>query len=379
MLHIRNEPRSPSRCRQDDGIAILLVALLAVVLLVVAAFAIDLGQLYAQRRQTQNGTDSAAMAGARAIDQVRFKTPTPDQPDTIYTAIRRSITEHLEGQTGEFHCWLTGTTGERLLPTADACASAAAMTSAFNSLTTGPRALSPVAGVEVSARQTRATFLARVVGQKQTTAETSAAATIQPYLGGTGSPFVVCGVKAADSTSYDIMKADGTLVDGVVGQSFAIQGSQVPTCGANSSAKGLNGASTIVVGKPCPSSLPPFSPACDMTLARVGNRFDGEVSATVAGAVPCTAAQLQLDAPPCDLLVPIADYGYGNGNGNGPEGPVRFHIVGWVVMHVTPGPNGQAKYIGEVLGGSNGVITGGTGSTSPVTSSGTPRVIKLVK
>ena len=55
-----------SRIRRDDaGAVIVFVALMMVVLLGMGALVIDVGQLYAERRELQNGADAAALAVAQ--------------------------------------------------------------------------------------------------------------------------------------------------------------------------------------------------------------------------------------------------------------------------------------------------------------------------
>src|SRR5436305_14854995 len=62
------------RARRDEqGFSIVLVALLMVAMLIIAAIALDGGQAYADHRQMQNAADAAALAGARALEQVRFR------------------------------------------------------------------------------------------------------------------------------------------------------------------------------------------------------------------------------------------------------------------------------------------------------------------
>lgn len=57
------------RGRGDDGLAIVMAALLLVVLMIFAAFALDLGQVAAARRTDQGAVDAAAMGGAISAAQ----------------------------------------------------------------------------------------------------------------------------------------------------------------------------------------------------------------------------------------------------------------------------------------------------------------------
>jgi hypothetical protein len=50
------------RLRRDEGLVLVLVAGLLVILLGMAALAVDLGSLYSERRQLRNGADAAALA-----------------------------------------------------------------------------------------------------------------------------------------------------------------------------------------------------------------------------------------------------------------------------------------------------------------------------
>ena len=49
-----------------------------VFMLIIVAIVIDGGQAYTDRRRTQNATDAAALAGARAVGQTRFAGATAD-------------------------------------------------------------------------------------------------------------------------------------------------------------------------------------------------------------------------------------------------------------------------------------------------------------
>jgi Flp pilus assembly protein TadG len=59
--------RRTARCRADDGLAMILVALTLVVLMIFAAFAVDLGALYNLRRQDQSAADSASLGAAQEL------------------------------------------------------------------------------------------------------------------------------------------------------------------------------------------------------------------------------------------------------------------------------------------------------------------------
>ena len=67
-----------ARRRDDDrGITIVMMALSLVALCAIGGMAIDGGAAYANRRQSQNAADSAALAGTIILDDIR----TGDQTD----------------------------------------------------------------------------------------------------------------------------------------------------------------------------------------------------------------------------------------------------------------------------------------------------------
>jgi hypothetical protein len=61
-------PMTGGRARDDRGLAIVFTALLLVVLMIFAALALDLGNLYSARRNDQNAADASALGGAIILD-----------------------------------------------------------------------------------------------------------------------------------------------------------------------------------------------------------------------------------------------------------------------------------------------------------------------
>ena len=59
------------RTDDDRGLAMVLVALVMVVLLVFAAFVVDVGAVYNLRRQDQSAADSAALAAAQELSSMK--------------------------------------------------------------------------------------------------------------------------------------------------------------------------------------------------------------------------------------------------------------------------------------------------------------------
>lgn len=65
-----------SRLRRDDGVVVLIVALLAVALLVIAGMVVDLGDARQQRREAAAAADAGALAGAEALN---LDSPSPSE------------------------------------------------------------------------------------------------------------------------------------------------------------------------------------------------------------------------------------------------------------------------------------------------------------
>jgi hypothetical protein len=332
-----------------------MVALLSVVLLMFAAIAVDGGQAYAQRRATQNAADAAAMAGTRAVYKVRFEGASKD---TVLDAVDRALTEN----GAEWHeCYIINASRARI--SGDFC--------------TTPTALNPVnfeadlaAGVEVVATQGRETFFAGVAGFDETTAKANAAATVQPFAGGTGSPFIVCGVLANDG--WDIWDTVNNRVKPeAIGLTINLQVSndnpsfEFKQCGAGEAFKGkaVEGT-TIKVG--------------EWTGGDNGNGFDYDIQVQVAGQTPCPEGG-PFDG--CYMLLPIASHGCGNGKAKEPYGDcdgTELFIVGWTVWQVFGDGHGNPKYTGTLVGAPS-PTTGGSTTEGDVGSAASPYAIKLVE
>src|SRR5947209_4140299 len=88
--------------RDEQGFSIVLVALLMVAMLIIAAIALDGGQAYADHRQMQNAADAAALAGARALEQVRFRGTSVTDVGT--QALGQATDNGASSSTGHYSC-----------------------------------------------------------------------------------------------------------------------------------------------------------------------------------------------------------------------------------------------------------------------------------
>jgi Flp pilus assembly protein TadG len=373
------------RVRADRGLTLVLVALLTVVILMMAALAIDGGVAYQTHRQSQNAADSGAMAGARALEKVKFfpicsaLVPAPCTTFTTNAAIRDEILREAQ-QTGAdtaaagVQCYLLDANKVRVGP--EFCASNIDPTSTSVAL---------AFGVEVRAVRTRATYFAKVAGYGTTAASGTAKAFVFNFVGGTGSPFVTCGVSGGvidPSYSYNLVAPNGfggySLVSGAVGAYYQIQGSQNPTCGA---------ASNTFKGKSDGNIIPALPYDVGITT---GNGFSNQIQVTVAGLKPCAAGATVFDG--CGMLIPIADRAVPGTTGTA----TKMHVVTWLAFQVwgsgnsysfagsnsdpigtscgnpiTPG--GSMKYCGKLLGTAS--VTGGKGSG--IGTVGLPHILYL--
>ncbi|MGZ4705249.1 MAG: pilus assembly protein TadG-related protein, partial [Acidimicrobiales bacterium] len=391
---LRRRPAGPAindrrgRFGGDDGITAVLVALLLVVLLLFAALAIDGGMAYQSHRQTQNAADTGAMAGVRVLEQLKFypvcslSVPAPCTSFTSTASIRSEILHEAQGtgadatSTGVV-CYLLDGNKQRI--GTELCASNVPPTTTT---------LAAASGLEVKAAQTKHTYFASVSGFNQTQTSSVAKAFIYNFTGGTGSPFLICGTRAtmpsgyspAINWSYDLVMPNGsggyTLVSGAAGRYYQIQGSQNPTCGADSNTfKGKGSGETI-------NTLP-----YDSGIT-TGNGFQNDIQLSVAGIKPCAPGATVFDG--CGMIVPVVDSSSGSG------ASTTMHVVTWLAWQVwgsgnsyafagSPSdpvgtscgnpisPGGSMKYCGRLLGTAS--ITGGGGSGPGI--AGQPHVLRL--
>lgn len=82
-----SEPRTMRRLKDDDGAVAVVVAVLMVVGMLFAAIVIDVGAVYSERRQLQNGADAAALALARECALAPADTTCVATPERIATAL----------------------------------------------------------------------------------------------------------------------------------------------------------------------------------------------------------------------------------------------------------------------------------------------------
>lgn len=326
--HIRYETGE----RSERGAILIFMALSMTAVLMVASIVIDGSQAYSQRRSMQNAADLSALAGARALDEVK------------YAGANWSIVDAAAQGLG----------GDNRAESVE-CTVITNVGTAIGGCEQGWAVLMPTAaGVRVRATDVRSTTFAELTGQKTVTASATSAATIQTLVG-TGSPFVICG--NAQVGGYPILNSDNTINASTATAmgTVEIQSSQVPTCGAGSAFKGKIADDDFTV----PGWL----------HADNGNGYEQDINVQVAGATACPSGG-PFDG--CDMLIPIADQGQGNGTA------IQMRAVAWAVFHITSGAKANPKYYGTFRSGS-AVVTGGRTNVALPANDATPRVIRIIE
>ena len=325
----------------EQGFSIVFVALMMVVMLSIAAFAIDLSQAYASRRQMQNAADDASLAATRALDKARRSLYANTGLNDAVASTAADVANVRNGsQAALYSC----TVIDRLQNAIASCSPSLGWTG--SSQNGGP------AGVFVQTGITQNTFFAGLIGQSTTTARALAAATIQPLKQASG-PFIVCG--SASNDGYDILNPDGSInpTKAAALGTFPIQAAQLPRCNGPAAFKGkaADGSATFTV------------PGID--VGDNGNGYSGAIANVVANAVPCpTDGSPILD---CDLVLPVAD------STNG----FNFHVTALGVFHVTGNGLGDPKYLARFVANLN-TATSGQGSAANC-GLGSICLIKLVQ
>jgi hypothetical protein len=312
-----------NRTNTDErGATLVFIALALTGVLAVATLAIDGGRLFTARRQTQNATDVGAVAGASALFAYQYAgaTGAPRDTTTIWSAVQAKLTQN--NASSATSCVLVTSQGNPAVDlngNVEPCATA-----------TDPELLA-AAGVQVGGSLVQQGTFSGVVGVNQYSASSTSTATVQP-LGGTASPFIVCG--AAD-LGWNFLNPNGTINPLNAGHLGAIplewsQLGQGYDCNAPTSKfKGLASQNAGVV-----------APGQYEGITN-GNRYSAAVANAVAGQVPCPP---DLNATPittpCDLIIPVAD-----GANTSPSNP-ELHIVNFAIFQVSPASGGGVKYTG---------------------------------
>jgi Flp pilus assembly protein TadG len=288
-------------------LAIMLLALLAIVALV-----IDGGQAYAQRRQMQNAVDAASMAGAGAIDDVRFG----GKPYTVVSTVVNNVATE-NGADEVMLCDVIRKDGTSI----GSCSNAVAVND------------SAAVGVKVRVKDIRKTAFGRVVGIETVEAVTDAAATIQPIVGAKA-PWAICSSGAA----YDFLTPDYKVdpVKAAALGEIVIQGSQIykddNNCDAKSGGGGGGASFKGVIGGP-------FVQAGTVTIVPndPGNNLPAGWQEAL---VPCPVAPTTNSC----VLLPVAYKVEGTGSN------AAVYTADFAYFRVREGQTGNDQMLGTFVG-----------------------------
>lgn len=164
------------RCEDERGATLVILAMATTAILGLAGLALDGGRIYGERREMQNASDSAAMAGTRQLD--RYVTGQALDASTIDDAVRDTA-EKNGADRDEVTCQLVRFDRSIIEP----CPTGVTM---------APATKAVAAGVLVTTSATKDTFFMRVLGSETFTARGDATAQIGRPGGTYIAPFLVC-------------------------------------------------------------------------------------------------------------------------------------------------------------------------------------------
>lgn len=330
--------------RDDRGVTMIFVAICMVALMALVGLVIDGGNAYAQRRQMQNAADSAALAGANALQRYRQGT-SGATADKVLVDARATAGNNGAKTDASFMCRLV-----RLDADGDEIGTAACPTTSAGSIP------SDAYGVRVTTSSDHETSFIRVVGAESFSAKAGAAALVRKAAP-TAAPFLVCANAAGHPAPLllviDPLDPDHAVINpAAVGMSYVVYGNDVKE---KSSGRDCGNPSSSFRGLVDLDSAPFEIPG--WWEADQGNK-GGHLLPNLAGG--CGAeddAKIKATPVGCEFALPLCL----NGNekpGNGFEmrcvASGRFRIV----------ENHAPKNItAEFLGG--GIATGGEGGGVP--------------
>jgi Flp pilus assembly protein TadG len=323
-----------------------MLALALATLMIIAGLVIDGGAAYGQRRQMQNAADAAAMAGAAAVDDVRFSGAVPA---TIQDKVDQIAAEN-DAET--WVCQIVDVDGTVLGSCSDS----------------GAIANVAAQGVRVEPTDVRTTTFGQLVGMSTISAVADATATIQPIVGGKA-PFAVCSGGA--SGSYDLLGPDGKIdpAKALLRGKIAIMAAQVymndPSCAAVGGVGGGAGS---------------FKGEIDQEIVLVGDEV--VASSNPGNSLPpfeTVACPAPLTTTDC-LLLPMVGETVGTG------GNAQMTVVDWGYWQVTEDdtgavdpPNGSVKLWGTFVAVAGpGSVPGGVPGSGPVTGNQV-RTVSLIE
>jgi hypothetical protein len=365
------EQKRAGRARGDRGVTLVVVGLSLVALCAVGGLAIDGGAAFANRRQSQNAADAAALAGTIVLDEIR----TGDETDEseVLGAVLTKLSEN-DADTSSFTCSIVQYTAGGGYGSPIPCPTVDITDGSFN--------IENMAGVQVDSSKLHETALMRLVGHDTIRSNATATATIQAAKGleRRAAPFMICGEdNSAGNNGFEIplLTAVGgnyAINDDAVYQGTGYTGEQ---SGTDLGHAGLLGGPWYLVhddnGNDATNGSGTGVPGCGMGGSGFKGLVNTNLNYTIPGWWDTKTGQVEgpteevLRSPDgcvgslddCYLIVPIGASGQGNGT-NGELFNVRF-----------------AMFFVEEVGGGNGshyLALMEPGTTNPITGTEVPDI-----
>lgn len=231
--------RSGPRAHGEDGAILILVSASILVLAILAANVLDLGQAVVTGRRMQNAADAAALAGTRQLDKVRLSagSSSPISSATVNDTV------------------LVVATSNGADSPLVACTVIQWDQSPLGPCSNGSLAYrAEAAGVLVTAGASNATAFAKVIGVSHTRQNRVAAATVQPLIG-QRAPLLVCAFGHSPGPDIFVALSPGGvnpvrygINPAAIGSSYRAHAPHVSDCGlAGTAWKGDAGGDVFVV------------------------------------------------------------------------------------------------------------------------------------
>ncbi|HVT77522.1 MAG TPA: pilus assembly protein TadG-related protein [Acidimicrobiales bacterium] len=261
--------------RSEKGAALVMITLSLVALVGVSGVVVDGSNAYAQRRQMQNAADSAALAGARALDRL-----TTNAESAIWTAVVASAQSN-----GASAAQVTCRIETDVLVDLGACPT--------TNTGTAVALRNAASAVHVTVGATTNTNFVRVLGIQNFTARASATAQIEGLRAG-NSPFAICATGVTDPRSdgdgqaIPIIFPDNSMNPAAIGVEYELQDPTTIGCGQGNQWKGLTADMNSDFPVPGPWNL-----------------MNGDHGINVANAVAAGSNACHTIIQGCVILVPL--------------------------------------------------------------------------
>jgi Flp pilus assembly protein TadG len=346
------------RSSDERGVTIIVLALAMVGMVGVAGLALDGGNAYAQRRQQQNASDAASLAGTSQLEQELYKSDASPQGTVLADVEAAALANG--GNVADVDCRIVDDNQTDL----GACPTTPAVTATESTVI---KSLYPTAaGVKSKSKVPTKTFLMGTLGISSFTAVARSTAQIEAinFVAPLNAPFMLCGLDAGGVsgsapkllTSSNALNTGPDGKSGAIGYTYWVQGNNVTGAGCGATSGSFRGwvdqGTTYNYG--------------GLWSALTGNK-NGQVFMQQGLGNSCTAATIGLQT--CNLALPVCGLPSGtNNNGS------NFQMTCWTTGIFEIGGTSGAL-TGKLLPAGSVVVSGGQGGGLPTGNQ--PVAIKL--